>query len=122
MEAYASARPQDLPYGLQRRVEIARALATKPSVLLLDEPMAGMSLPDRNDIATLLEELRASELTLLLVEHDLAMIHRVCDSAYALDFGRVIASGPSRSVAAEPIVREAYLGKASEEGDENGAA
>ena len=114
LRAHASAWPQDLPYGLQRRVEIARALATSPRLLLLDEPMAGMSHAERLAIASILQELRAGGMTEVLVEHDLGMIHRVCDTAYALDFGQVIAAGPPREVAEQPAVREAYIGHQAE--------
>jgi len=112
MTRYARSLPQDLPYGLQRRVEIARALATKPKLLLLDEPMAGMARSEREDISSLLKDLLSEGLTQIFVEHDLSMIHRVCETSYALDFGKVIASGPPRDVADEPAVREAYLGHA----------
>lgn len=107
---YASARPHDLAYGLQRRVEIARALATGPRLLLLDEPMAGMSHAERLTIAGLMQDLKSTGLTQVLVEHDLSMIHRVSDTAVALDFGKVIATGNSREVASDRAVREAYLG------------
>jgi branched-chain amino acid transport system ATP-binding protein len=110
MEKYANAYPLDLSYGMQRRVEIARALSTQPKLLLLDEPIAGMSQAERRDIGQILIDLRSEGLTQVLVEHDLAMIHRVCDTSYALNFGQVIASGPPREVAAAPEVREAYLG------------
>ena len=112
LQRYANAVPQDLPYGLQRRVEIARALATQPKLLLLDEPMAGMNRSEREDISALLAELLREGLTQIFVEHDLSMIYRVCETSYALDFGKVIASGSPRSVANEPVVREAYLGHA----------
>jgi branched-chain amino acid transport system ATP-binding protein len=113
MSKYQDALPYDLPYGLQRKVEIARALATSPKLLLLDEPMAGMRQAERDGIAAVLQELSANGLTQILVEHDLAMIYRVCDTSYALDFGRVIAEGPPRLVASQPMVREAYLGRDS---------
>ncbi len=113
MAAHAHARPQALPYGQQRRVEIARALASRPRLLLLDEPTAGMSHHEREEVGDLLMELRREGLTQVLVEHDLAMIHRVCDHAHALNFGRVIASGSTQEVAADPGVREAYLGHGS---------
>lgn len=110
MREHQAERPQDLPYGLQRRVEIARALVGSPRVLLLDEPVAGMNHAERMSIADLMGDLRAAGITQLLIEHDLELIHRVCDKAYALDFGRVVASGPPRQVAQEQAVREAYLG------------
>jgi branched-chain amino acid transport system ATP-binding protein len=107
---YAKTLPEDLPYGLQRRVELARALATGPKLLLLDEPMAGMNRSERSTLADLLITLKSDGITIVLVEHDLAMIHRVCDTSYALDFGRVIGAGPPREVATLPAVQEAYLG------------
>jgi branched-chain amino acid transport system ATP-binding protein len=110
MEDYQNSYPSDLSYGMQRRVEIARALATRPKLLLLDEPIAGMSQAERRDIGQLLLDLQRQGLTQVLVEHDLAMIHRVCDTSYALNFGQVIGYGPPREVAAAPAVREAYLG------------
>lgn len=111
LSKFANAYPHDLSYGMQRRVEIARALATRPKLLLLDEPIAGMSQAERRDISSLMRDLQSSGLTQVLVEHDLAMIHRVCDDSYALNFGQVIASGPPREVAQVPAVREAYLGQ-----------
>jgi branched-chain amino acid transport system ATP-binding protein len=104
----------DLPYGKQRKVEIARALACRPRVLLLDEPTAGMSRAERSEVGDLLLELKAGGLTQILVEHDLAMIHRVCDTGYALNFGKVIASGTPAAVAADEGVREAYVGRRRE--------
>ena len=115
MERHSSMYPHDLSYGMQRRVEIARALATRPKLLLLDEPIAGMSQAERADIGHILRDLRSQGLTQVLVEHDLAMIHRVCDTSYALNFGQVIAAGPPREVAADPAVREAYIGHAAAE-------
>jgi branched-chain amino acid transport system ATP-binding protein len=103
--------PMDLPYGMQRRVEIARALAADPKVLLLDEPTAGMSQSERRDVGELLAELHAAGLTQILVEHDLAMIHRTCDECYALNFGKIIAHGTPRAVAEDPGVLEAYVGR-----------
>jgi branched-chain amino acid transport system ATP-binding protein len=105
------AYPEDLPYGMQRRVEIARALAAEPRLLLLDEPTAGMSQAERRDVGGLLAELHAGGLTQVLVEHDLGMIQRACDTCYALNFGKVIAHGTPRQVADDPVVLEAYLGR-----------
>ena len=106
--------PRTLPYGIERRIEIARALASEPRLLLLDEPTAGMSKSERTEIEDLLLELRGDGLTQVLVEHDLSMIHRVCDYAFVLNFGRLIAAGRPRDVAEQPEVRTAYLGLEAE--------
>jgi branched-chain amino acid transport system ATP-binding protein len=111
MASSLAAYPGELPYGLQRRVEIARALASDPALLLLDEPTAGMNQAERGEIGDLLLDLRADGLTQILIEHDLGMMHRVCSTAVALDFGHVIARGTTREVVEDPQVREAYLGK-----------
>ena len=110
MQDFYRSFPQDLPYGRQRKVEIARALASDPKLLLLDEPTAGMSHAERNEVGDVMMELNAGGLTQLLVEHDLAMIHRVCSHAVAINFGRVIAEGTPHEVAGDPQVREAYMG------------
>jgi ABC-type branched-subunit amino acid transport system ATPase component len=111
---YAKSHPYNLSYGMQRRVEIARALASEPKLLLLDEPTAGMSQSERRDIATIMDDLRREGLTQILVEHDLGMVHKVCEAAYVLNFGEVIASGTPGRVAAQKQVREAYLGRSAE--------
>jgi len=110
MTEFADAYPQDLPYGRQRHVEIARALASEPRLLLLDEPTAGMNHAERDEVGDLLMALSAGGLTQVLVEHDLAMIHRVCSHTFALNFGKVIASGTPSEVSRTEPVREAYLG------------
>jgi len=110
MRDFAGAYPHDLPYGHQRHVEIARALASDPRLLLLDEPTAGMNHSERDEVGDLLMALNAEGLTQVLVEHDLAMIHRVCDHTFALNFGKVIAEGTPAAVSRNPAVREAYLG------------
>ena len=117
MAKYRNDYPLDLPYGLQRRAEIARALAAQPRLLLLDEPTAGMSQAERSDIGDLLTELHGHGLTQILVEHDLAMIHRVCDTCFALNFGKVIAHGTPREVAVDPGVLEAYVGRKAARSD-----
>jgi ABC-type branched-subunit amino acid transport system ATPase component len=99
-----------LSYGDQRRVEIARALAEEPRLLLLDEPVAGMNAHEAEVIGDLLLELRAEGLTILVVEHSMGLIMRVSDAVVVLNFGRKIVAGPPREVRADPQVIEAYLG------------
>jgi ABC-type branched-subunit amino acid transport system ATPase component len=104
--------PDGLSYGTQRRVEIARALASGPTVLLLDEPVAGMNRAERDEIAEILASLRAQDgLTQVLIEHDLRMILALCDHLVVLNFGKLIAEGEPTSTASDPAVQEAYLGR-----------
>lgn len=101
-----------LPYGVQRLVEIARALATEPVLLLLDEPAAGMNPTETDRLGTLLRRLRERHgLTLLLVEHDMRLVMRVCDRLQVLDQGRLLAEGTPEQVRGDPAVLEAYLGR-----------
>jgi branched-chain amino acid transport system ATP-binding protein len=106
----AGVSPAQLPYGTQRRVEIARALAGQPELLLLDEPVAGMSTAEKTEIADVLSLLRSEGLTLLLIEHDLAMVLRLSDHLFVMNFGKLIAEGDPQKTAALPQVQEAYLG------------
>jgi branched-chain amino acid transport system ATP-binding protein len=110
----AGNRVEKLPTGTQRLIEIARALATKPKLLLLDEPSSGLNEQETEELSDLLRELAASGLGILLVEHDMAMVMTTCDHINVLDFGQIIAYGTPEEVQANPIVRAAYLG----EGDE----
>lgn len=105
------ANPTLLSYGTQRRVEIARALAANPSLLLLDEPTAGMNRQERDEIGTIMQDLRDQGLTQILVEHDLQMITDVCEHIWVMNFGRIIAEGEPAAVVQLPDVQEAYLGK-----------
>lgn len=101
----------DLPYGLQRRVEIARALVSEPDVLLLDEPAAGLDERETDELGNLIVRLAKDwGIAVLLIEHDVGLVLRVCDRVEALDFGRSIASGTPAEIAADEAVIAAYLG------------
>lgn len=110
MDSFASVAADTLSYGDQRRVEIARALATHPQLLLLDEPAAGMNHAERAHLGELILALRAEGLTVLVIEHDMAFINQVCDEVVVLNFGEVIARGPLDELKANPLVVQAYLG------------
>jgi len=102
-----------LPYGLQKRVELGRALAAEPKLLLLDEPMAGMNLEEKEDIARfVLDANEELDYTIALIEHDMGVVMDICDRIVVLDFGNKIAEGTPEEIKANPKVIQAYLGTA----------
>jgi branched-chain amino acid transport system ATP-binding protein len=104
-----------LPYGLRKRVELARAIALKPKLILLDEPMAGMNLEEKEDMARYIVDLNEEwGMTVLMIEHDMGVVMDISHRVMVLDFGRRIAEGKPDEVLADPHVRRAYLGEADE--------
>lgn len=118
--AVADVQARTLPYGDQRRLEMARALATQPQLILLDEPTAGMNAIETHSLGEQIIRLRAEGLTVLVIEHDMSLIQQVCDEIYVLNFGEILAHGTHDEIKHDPAVVQAYLGE--EEGGEDGAA
>ncbi len=103
---------RNLPYGEQRRLEIARALAAQPQLLLLDEPAAGMNPQETHELMEMIRWIRDElKLTILLIEHDMSLVMGVCERIYVLDYGSIIASGTPAEIRSNPQVIEAYLGE-----------
>lgn len=102
---------ENLPYGTQRRVEIARALATDPQLMLLDEPTAGMNREESVEIGELMRSIRDQGCTVLVVEHNMRLILDYCDAAYVMSFGEVLAHGTPQECVDDPAVQKAYFGK-----------
>jgi branched-chain amino acid transport system ATP-binding protein len=114
LDDFADTPAGDLPVGLQRRVEIGRALCLEPRLLLLDEPASGLDARETAELAQLLATVRSRfKITVLIVDHDMALIMRICNRIYVLDHGQIIAEGPPEQIREDPQVARAYLGEAA---------
>jgi branched-chain amino acid transport system ATP-binding protein len=111
LAGHAEKYAKNLPYGLQRRLEIARAMATGTRFLILDEPAAGMNPQESGDLLDFIRKLRSGGLTILLIEHDMSVVMNISDRVYVLDHGKLIAEGAPGEIVADKNVIEAYLGQ-----------
>jgi len=113
LEHVADVRSADLAYGMQRRLEIARAMATQPELLLLDEPAAGMNPLEKDELLKIVKKIRDEHgMTVLLIEHDMRFVMNLCERIVVLDHGEEIAAGPPSAIRNDPKVIAAYLGEA----------
>lgn len=112
LEPYRKSLVGNLSYGVQKKVEVARALTLSPELLLLDEPMAGMNIEEKEDIVRFVMDIQKERgITIVLVEHDLGVVMDISDRIYVLDFGEIIGSGTPKEVSENPKVIEAYIGE-----------
>ena len=112
LDKKANELAKNLPYGEQRKLEIARALATSPRILFLDEPAAGMNPHETNDLTGLIQKIKNEiGITIILIEHDMSLVMKICEEVYVLDYGRCIASGKPEEIQKNKRVIEAYLGE-----------
>lgn len=111
LEPYAHHRAQDLPYGKQKELEIARALATEPQLLLLDEPAAGMNPAETRELMTVIRQIAQAGITIILIEHDMHLVMNICDTLTVLNYGETIATGTPAEIKSNPLVIKAYLGE-----------
>ena len=117
LAAYVNELARNLPYGAQRRLEIARALATEPFLLLLDEPAAGMNPQETKELEKLILRLRNEEnISILLIEHDMKLVMNLSERIFVLDYGEEIARGTPREISSNPLVIKAYLGASANAG------
>ncbi len=110
LEQYRDVIARTLPYGIQRKVEMARALTAQPKLLLLDEPVAGMNAEEAEDLRLLFHRLNERGLSILLIEHDMPFVMTLCHHLYVLNFGVLIAEGTPDEIRKDPVVLDAYLG------------
>jgi ABC-type branched-subunit amino acid transport system ATPase component len=113
LAGHASELPSALPFGIQKRVDIARALATRPSLLVMDEPFSGLDLNEQAQLHDLILSFRRAGISVLLVDHAVQEVLALADRVYVLDYGRLIAEGTPAEIQRSEAVREAYFGKAA---------